>query len=233
MKTITHEGKEYILKEEVDGIVRERLSKVTEAKRQAESRANLLESQISDMESKVKNTDAMASQLAQLRDELAVSNQRYERHSAIANHGITDPEIRDLVEWQFSKAMEGKAKKDQVSLATWLGSMKEGGEIPVVLKPYLGEIASPGAEGSQAAQPAQPSQPAQPAQASMGATASTQAQLASLAQRPTSNQGVQQTADHATNGDMMKKASGDYEFFKANRQEVKKRYYAMRQKGRL
>ena len=38
MKTITHEGKEYILKEEVDGIVRERLSKVTEAKRQAEPR---------------------------------------------------------------------------------------------------------------------------------------------------------------------------------------------------
>jgi hypothetical protein len=32
---------------------------------------------------------------------------------------------------------------------------------------------------------------------------------------------------------MMKKASGDYEFFKANRQEVKKRYYAMRQKGRI
>lgn len=230
MKTITHEGKEYILKEEVDGIVRERLSKVTEAKRQAESRANLLESQITDMESKVKNTDAMASQLAQLRDELAVSNQRYERHSAIANHGITDPEIRDLVEWQFTKAMEGKSKKDQVSLATWLGGMKEGGEVPVVLKPYLGEIASAAAEGSQ---PATTSQPAQPAQPAMGATASTQAQLASLAQRPTSNQGVQQTADHATNGDMMKRASGDYEFFKANRQEVKKRYYAMRQKGRL
>ena len=229
MKTITHEGKEYILKEEVDGIVRERLSKVTEAKRQAESRANLLESQISDMESKVKNTEAMTSQLAQLRDELAVSNQRYERHSAIANHGITDPEIRDLVEWQFNKAMEGKPKKDKVSLATWLGSMKEGGDIPVVLKPYLGEMISAAAEGSQ---PAQPSQAAQPA---MGATASTQAQLASLAQtqRPTSNQGVQQTSDHATNGDMMKKASGDYEFFKANRQEVKKRYYAMRQKGRI
>jgi TolA-binding protein len=170
MKTITHEGKEYILKEEVDGIVRERLSKVTEAKRQAESRANLLESQISDMESKVKNTDAMASQLAQLRDELAVSNQRYERHSAIANHGITDPEIRDLVEWQFSKAMEGKPKKDQVSLATWLGGMKEGGEVPVVLKPYLGEVSSPAAETGTASQPAQP---AQPSQAAQPATAST------------------------------------------------------------
>ena len=33
MKTITHEGQEYILKSEVDGIVRERLSKVTENKR--------------------------------------------------------------------------------------------------------------------------------------------------------------------------------------------------------
>ena len=150
--------------------------------------------------------------------------------SAIANHGITDPEIRDLVEWQFSKAMEGKAKKDKVSLATWLGGMKEGGDIPVVLKPYLGEIASAAAQPATASQPSQPAMASQPA---ISATASTQAQLATLTQRPTSNQGVQQTSDHATNGDMMKKASGDYAFFKANRKEVKKRYYAMRQKGRI
>lgn len=225
MKTITHEGKEYILKEEVDGIVRERLSKVTEAKRQAESRANILESQLSEMESKVKNTDAMASQLAQLQDELLLSNQKYERHSAIANHGITDPEIRDLVEWQFSKAMEGVPKKDKVSLGSWLESIKEGGNVPVVLKPYFGQV-SQAAEASQTSEVPQTSQPTME-------PSSTPAQLSQLAQmqRPTSNQGVQPVSDHATNGDMMKRAN-DYEFFKANRQEIKKRYYAQRQKGR-
>ena len=239
MKTITHEGQEYILKEDVDGLVRERLSKVTEAKRQAESRANLLESQIHDMESKVKNSEAMASQLAQLQDELLLSNERYERHSAIAGHGITNSEIRDLVEYQFNKAMEGKSKKDRVSLSVWLGNIKETGEIPMVLKPFLGEVSSP-AQAQPQAQP-QPQAQAQAQTISLGhipqgqqsTPSSTPAQLQALAQtqRPTSNQGVQQMSDHATNGDMIKRAH-DYEFFKANRQEVKKRYYQMRQKNR-
>ena len=104
MKIITHEGQEYILKSEVDGIVRERLSKVAEGKRMAEGKVSELEAQLETMNEKVKGVDAMASQLSQLQDELAVSNQRYERHSAIASHGITDPEIRDLIEWQYTKA---------------------------------------------------------------------------------------------------------------------------------
>jgi hypothetical protein len=214
MKTITHEGKEYILKDDVDSIVRERISKISESKRQAESRANLLESQITEMESRVKNSDALASQLATLQDELAMSNQRYERHSAIATHGITDPEIRDLIEWQYTKAMEGKAKKDKVTLANWLGDMKEGGDVPVVLRPYLNKT-----EASQPAQPAQPSQPSTPSVS------------AAIAQtiRPQTNNGVQHTTEHSTNGDILKRAT-DYEFFKANRAEIKKRYYAQKMK---
>ena len=43
MKIITHEGQEYILKSEVDGIVRERLSKVAEGKRMAEGKVSELE----------------------------------------------------------------------------------------------------------------------------------------------------------------------------------------------
>ena len=135
MKTITHEGQEYILKSEVDGIVRERLSKVAEGKRIAEGKVTELEEQLSSMNEKVKGVDAMASQLSQLQDELAVSNQRYERHSAIASHGITDPEIRDLIEWQYNKSMDGRLKKDKVPLSEWIGGMKENGEVPLVLQP--------------------------------------------------------------------------------------------------
>lgn len=220
MKTITHEGKEYILKDEVDSIVRDRISKISEAKRQAESRANLLETQITEMETRVKNSDAMASQLASLQDELAMSNQRYERHSAIATHGITDPEIRDLIEWQYTKAMEGKAKKDKVTLANWLGGMKEGGEVPVVLRPYL--------QDTQVSAPSTPT--AEPTAAPTAAAATpTISQMAAQAIRPQTNNGVRQTAEHSTNGDMLKRA-GDYEFFRANRAEIKKRYYAQKAK---
>lgn len=214
MKTITHEGQEYILKSEVDGIVRERLSKVTETKRAAESRVQELESQLEEMSSKIQGVDAMASQLAQLQDELSLSNQRYERHQAIASQGITDPEVRDLIEWQYSKAMETKAKKDKVTLGEWMNSMKESGEVPTVLKPYF----------------EQPSQAQESTQTQQLEHPSTQQQLQALNERvrPSTNQGVTPTQDHATNGDLWKKATNDFEFYRQNRDQLKKQYYQTR-----
>ena len=203
MKTITHEGQEYILKSEVDGIVRERLSKVAEGKRIAEGKVTELEEQLSSMNEKVKGVDAMASQLSQLQDELAVSNQRYERHSAIASHGITDPEIRDLIEWQYNKSMDGRLKKDKVPLSEWIGGMKENGEVPLVLQPYF--------KTEQSSQP----------------VASTPHQQMEVA-RPSTNQGVAPTQDHATSADLWKKAGSDFDFYRQNRTELKKQYYQMR-----
>jgi uncharacterized protein involved in exopolysaccharide biosynthesis len=215
MKTITHEGQEYVLKTEVDGIVRERLSKVTETKRTAEKRVQELETQLEDMGSKVKGAEAMASQLATLQDELAVSNQRYDRHQAIAAQGITDPEVRDLVEWQYNKAMDSKAKKDKIPMGEWMATMKEGGDVPTVLKPYF-----------QA-----PQNQEAPTQSS-----STQAQLQELGEKleatprsvPTTNQGVAQNQSHNTNGDVWKRAGQDFEFYQQNRKELKKQYYQRR-----
>lgn len=214
MKTITHEGQEYILKSEVDGIVRERLSKVTETKRAAETRVQELESQLGEMSSKIQGVDAMASQLAQLQDELSLSNQRYERHQAIAAQGITDPEVRDLIEWQYSKAMETKAKKDKIPLGEWMNTMKESGEVPTVLKPYF----------------EQPSQAQESTQTQQLEHPSTQQQLHALNERvrPSTNQGVTPTQDHATNGDLWKKATNDFEFYRQNRDQLKKQYYQTR-----
>ena len=225
MKTINHDGKEYILKEDVDGLVRERLSKITESKRQLESRSELLSNQLQEMETKVKNSDAMASQIAQLQDQLSISHKKYERHSAIAQHGITDSRIRDLVEWQFSKSMESKAKKDQVNLSTWLENMKNEGEVPLLLQPYIG--ASAPTTEAQAPTTEAPTEVPAPAPA-MG-TQPTTALTASTLSRPTTNKSVAAVADSATNASMLKKAT-DYDYFKANRSEIKKRYYQQRSK---
>ena len=217
MKTITHEGQEYILKSEVDGIVRERLSKVTENKRSAEKRVSELEAQLEDMSSKVKGAEAMASQLATLQDELAVSNQRYERHQAIAAQGITDPEVRDLVEWQYNKAMDSKAKKDRIPMGEWMATMKEGGEVPTVLKPYF------------QAQEAPQNAPEESTPANVD-----RSQIQALGEplqstlRPSTNQGVAQTPNHSTSGDVWKRAASDFEFYQQNRAELKKQYYARR-----
>jgi hypothetical protein len=219
MKTITHEGQEYILKSEVDGIVRERLSKVTETKRSAEKRVSELESQLEDMSSKVKGAEAMASQLATLQDELAVSNQRYERHQAIAAQGITDPEVRDLVEWQYNKAMDSKAKKDRIPMGEWMATMKEGGEVPTVLKPYF--------QAQEAPQDTpQESTPTNVDRSQLHPIIHGQAPQSTP--RPSTNQGVAQTQNHSTSGDVWKRAASDFEFYQQNRAELRKAYYAKR-----
>ncbi len=232
MKTINHDGKEYILKEDVDGLVRERLSKITESKRQLESRTELLSNQLQEMETKVKNSDAMASQIAQLQDELSISHKKYERHSAIAQHGITDSRIRDLVEWQYSKSMESKAKKDQVNLSTWLENMKNEGEVPLLLQPYIGANA-PTTEAQAPTTEAQaPTTEAQaPTTEAQAPTTEAQAPglTASTLSRPTTNKSVAAVADSGTNASMLKKAT-DYDYFRANRSEIKKRYYQQRSK---
>ena len=217
MKTITHEGQEYILKTEVDGIVRERLSKVTETKRSAEKRVSELESQLEDMSSKVKGAEAMSSQLATLQDELAVSNQRYERHQAIAAQGITDPEVRDLVEWQYNKAMDSKAKKDRIPMGEWMATMKEGGEVPTVLKPYF------------QAQEAPQSTPQESTPTNVdGSQIQSLQEAPQSTPRPSTNQGVAQTQNHSTSGDVWKRAASDFEFYQQNRAELRKAYYAKR-----
>ena len=105
MKTINHDGKEYILKSEVDGIVQSRLSKITEAKRLSEQRVTDLEAQLSTMKSSMEGVDALNNRVMELESALKSSNDKYARHNAITEAGITNPQVRDLVEWQYNKSM--------------------------------------------------------------------------------------------------------------------------------
>jgi hypothetical protein len=222
MKTITHEGKEYILKSEVDGIIQSRLSKITESKRQSEQRVTDLESQITNMTSSMKGVDALNSRVQELESALKSSNDKYTRHNAITQAGITNPQVRDLVEWQYNKTMESLAKKDRVPLSDWLSGMKESGQVPLLLEPYLNNAnvqtptpspslpqADTHAQMASIAQPAQPpGQPAQPSQ-------------------PTTNAGVQPTTDSNTSQSMMQRAV-DFDYYMANRKKIKAEYYKKR-----
>lgn len=213
MKTITHEGQEYILKSEVDNIVSSRISKISESRRALQAELDTIKEQNIAMQEKSKNFDALHSQIATLQDELKNSNQKYARHSAIAGHGITNPEVRDLIEWQYSKAMDNTAKKDRVTMNEWLnGFQKEGAEIPHILQPYIGtqNTQAPQAESHTEQRPQ-----------------SAPLQHASI---PKSNNGVQSTSEQSTSRDMMQKAGTDFEYYQKNRAKIKEMYYA--RKGR-
>ena len=208
-KTITHEGKEYILKSEVDNIVSSRISKVSESRRATEAELEKIRASYHDMSERIKGVDALHSQIATLQEELTNSNQRYNRHSAIASHGITNPEVRDLVEYQYKKTMEGMNKKDRVTLGEWLGSMQDPQNIPHVLKPFMGQTQS----APQSAPQATPQSP-QPR----------------AAMAPVTNAHVQPVANHNTSKDMMTKATTDFEYYRKNREEIKRMYYAKKGK---
>jgi hypothetical protein len=201
-KTITHDGKEYILKSEVDSIVTSRISKVSESRRTIQAELDNLKSEYSSIQERVKGVDALHSQIANLQEDLSHANTRYNRHSSIASHGITNPEVRDLVEWQYSKAMESKPKKDKVSMGEWLDGMKaEGAQVPHVLKPFFEKQETPGIQNTQPIQ-------AKPV--------------------PQSNNGVQLTNDKSTSQDMLTKGSQDFEYYQKNRAKIKEMYYQKR-----
>lgn len=208
--TITHEGKEYILKSEVDNIVTSRISKISESRRALQTELDSLKAEYTSIQEKVSGVDALHTQIANLQDDLKHANTRYNRHSSIASHGITNPEIRDLVEWQFTKTMDSRAKKDRVPMAEWLDGLKaEGATIPHVLKPYFG---------------AQPENK-EPVKQNTSLPGSAPPAPAIT---PQSNNGVQAAPDGATSKDLLSKGSQSYEFYQKNRAKIKEMYYKKR-----
>ncbi len=208
-KTITHEGKEYILKSEVDNIVTTRISKISENRRTTQAELDALRQKYESMEEQIKGVNALHSQIATLQDELSTSNQRYSRHSAIATHGITNPKVRDLVEWEYKNAMETRNKKDRQTMGEWLDGFKsEDAKIPLLLQPYIKNNASP-----------QPDPTTH--------TPTTQEQLQSLNTRPSpqTNAHVQNTSDVSTSADMLSKGAQDFDYYMKNRSKIKELYY--------
>ena len=208
-KTITHEGKEYILKSEVDNIVTTRISKISENRRTTQAELDSLTQKYQSMEEQIKGVNALHSQIATLQDELSTSNQRYSRHSAIATHGITNPKVRDLVEWEYKNAMETRNKKDKQTMGEWLDGFKsEDAKIPMLLQPYIKNNA-----------PQQPNPTTH--------TPTTQEQLQSLNTRPVpqTNAHVQNTSDVSTSADMLSKGAQDFDYYLKNRSKIKELYY--------
>tara|TARA_B100000963_G_scaffold300148_1_gene272403 strand:- start:477 stop:1142 length:666 start_codon:yes stop_codon:yes gene_type:complete len=212
-KTITHEGKEYILKSEVDNIVTSRISKISENRRTTQTELDSLREKYAAMESQIKGVEALHSQIATLQDELSSSNKKYSRHSAIASHGITNPKVRDLVEWEYKNAMDARNKKDRETMGEWLESFKgENAEIPLLLQPYI-------KNGDSQASPTPQAKP-MPAP-------TTQEQLKSLNARPVpqTNAHVQTTSDTASSADIMNKGAFDFDYYQKNRARIKEIYY--------
>jgi hypothetical protein len=199
MTTKIIDGIEYIEKTAVDGIVSNRLNKLSEKLKASQELNKNLQGEMDNLNSNTADTSVLSTELADLKSQLENSNLRYNRHTSIAQAGIIDPDLRDAVEWAYERAQKDLPKKDKTGLSVWLSEqMQNPATAPAVLRPHLQTLAAP----PQAAAPAAPAQPqAQPV--------------------PNINNAVINAPDHSTSADILRRAQTDFEFYRANRELVK------------
>jgi hypothetical protein len=155
MNQIEHEGKTYILKDDMESIIKDRLAKMAARASEAEAREKELAGKLDEL-SKVQSTvDILTAKYEEAQANLSEANRRYERHTAISKHGITDPEIISLLEWQYSK----DSTDSDITLDKWLDKLVTSPEkAPITLRPHLMSL-KPEAEASAQAPEASVSSP--------------------------------------------------------------------------
>lgn len=209
-KTKIIEGEEYILKSQVDEIVRSRIAKYSEKSREAEMKIDALQTELDESRSKLAVSDKLTAQIDALQSELNQTRTQYERHSVISEFGITDPSVRDAVEIFHEREMKTRPKKDQQSLSDWLTSIKtDPSTAPTILKPHFTQNSSPAGEQntSTTVEGAITTPPTTP---------------------PTSNSGVQNGGQNMSS-DVLSKAH-DPAFFESNRELIREAWYKQRNK---
>ena len=206
MKTIEHEGAVYVLKSEMESAIQSRIQKIAQKAAEAEQRASELQSALDEASAKTGSIDALASQLEQAQAQLAQANSRYERHSTIAKYGLTDKDMLEAVEWQYERAMKGRAKKDLMSLGDWLDEcVSTPDQAPALLRPHLQAIAPQATDAAQVQALGEQMTPAQPAAQAMPTP-------------PAMNTNAQSAPVRVD--DVLSRGLSDFEFYKQNRDNV-------------
>lgn len=142
MKTIKHDGEEYVLKSEIESAFKERISKLSSRAIQAEEAANQLQEQIDNQSGELQKISKLQEHISTLESSLQDAESRFSRVSMLSELGFTDPEIREAVEWSYERAMKGQ--EERVPMGDWIKGIKENPDTaPAVLKPHLQSQAAP------------------------------------------------------------------------------------------
>ena len=192
------EGETYVPQAEIEAAFKERIKKLSADRVAAEDRAKQLQGELDNLSGKLGTIDTMAGQLEEYKTKLTEAETRYSRHTAMADQGWTDPDLRDAVEWSYNKAMKNKSKKDQMSLSDWLLEIKNNPDTaPSILRPHLNSEAVP------------------------QQIESVEAEAPALIP-PKTNTGIKPTPIQST--DLVEKGATDLEFYRANRDAIRKAY---------
>lgn len=207
MKTITHEGVEYVLKADIESAFKDRISKLSARAIQAEEQAKALQEQMDNQSGELEKISKLQEKVSTLEQSLQDAESKYSRVSMLSEQGFTDPELREAVEWAYQRS------KTEATLEDWIKGIKEKPEeAPLVLRPHL--------QAKQA-----PEVSTESAEASPMVTEAAPAPEAPTLLPPKTNTGAKPAP--VQSGDILSRIS-DPEFYRANREEIEKAWKAQR-----
>ena len=205
MNEIEHEGKTYILKSQMESIIKERVGKVAQRATIAEDALTQAEKRLEKAEKAMSSVDILNQQLSDMQTKLSTAEKRFTRYQSISKHGLTDPDLIEAIEWSYERAQKGVAEKERLTLSDWLDSQVENPDkAPLTIRPHLRALKEVVTSTEEA-----PSAP----------EANTQAQMAELerATPPRSNSGAIPAPDGPA---FLDRALKDPDFYAANRDKV-------------
>lgn len=199
------DGVTYVPQEDMQRAFEERLQKVTAARITAEDRAAQLEGQLDEATGRLGTLDTLNSRISELENSLDSEKSRFSRHTAMADNGWTDPELRSAVEWSYDRAMSALPKKDHIPLAEWLSSIRANPDTaPKLLRPHLIK-ASP--------------EPAEPAAQETAPPAPTEMDAPTMLP-PRTNTGARPAP--VKTASLIDRGMNDLEFYRQNREAILK-----------
>lgn len=203
MKTLNHEGVEYVLKADIEAAFKDRISKLSARAIQAEESAKALQDTVDNQSGELTKISTLQEKVTTLEESLQNAESKYSRVSMLSEQGFTDPDLREAVEWAYQRS------KSESSLEDWIKGIKENpAEAPIVLRPHLQAKGSPEGIQSEAA----PTSEAAPMQ-------SPSVESAPLLP-PRTNTGAKPAP--VQNGDILSRGLKDQEFYEQNRDAIKK-----------
>lgn len=208
MKTINHEGVEYVLKADIEAAFKDRISKLSARAIQAEEVAKALQDTLDNQSGELTKISTLQEKVSTLEQSLQDAESKYSRVSMLSEQGFTDPDLREAVEWAYQRS------KSESSLEDWIKGIKENpAEAPIVLRPHLLAKASPETTAEAA-----PNAEAAPIQA--------EAVDAAPLLPPRTNTGAKPAP--VQNGDIISRGLKDGEFYEQNRDAIMKAWRQQR-----
>ena len=140
------DGVKYVLESQYNATVKgmqSRISEYAEKVRGKETEISTLQTQVTDLSGKAGLTETLQQTLKERETQLSQANTRYERHSALSQHGITDSSVVSVFEHLYS-SLDG----EKPEFADWVKSNKEKpDEAPLAIRGFLSsqETPTPGA----------------------------------------------------------------------------------------